>query len=289
MTQARSGPGRALRSIVVATDLSPGAAKAVLWAAEAAQRSGATLIPAMAYGESWPETPPDEMAAHRQSVITELEAELASLGLASIGAQPTAAFGHPHDVLPRLAHDHEADLVVVGTRGAGGFAGLRLGSVSRHVLHHTALPVAVVPPSSATTSDGPIIVGVDGSPTSAAALAWAVEFARLMQAPLTAVHVHDPLIGPARYGWLEPSGPARQERAARRLVADRPGPDGEAIEFVRVDAPTVAGLATVAADMDAFALVVGARRSDRLGGRLLSRVPNQLTHHSEHPVVVIRD
>lgn len=287
--EARSGHDRALGSIMVATDLSPGAAKAVLWAAETADRAGAALIPAMAYGESWPETPPDEMAAHRQSVITEIEGELESLGLAALGAEPTAAFGHAQEVLPRLADEHEADLLVVGTRGGGGFADLRLGSVSNHLLHHTRLPLAVVPPSTVPRPDGPVLVGVDGSTASAAALGWAIALASLIRAPLAAVYVHDPLVGPARYPWLEPSGPAREERAARRLVADHPGPTGEAIDVVRVDAPTVEGLTTFAAELDAFALVVGARRTDRLGGRLLSRVPNQLTHHSEHPVVVIRE
>jgi nucleotide-binding universal stress UspA family protein len=52
--------------------------------------------------------------------------------------------GRPADAL--LKTSAEADLLVVGTRGHGGFLGLMLGSVSRAVLHLAECPVAVVPP-----------------------------------------------------------------------------------------------------------------------------------------------
>ncbi|MFD3686539.1 universal stress protein [Nocardiopsis sp. NPDC058631] len=50
--------------------------------------------------------------------------------------------GHPVEVLSTMAED--CDLMVVGSRGRGGFAGMLLGSVSRNVISHSPCPVAVV-------------------------------------------------------------------------------------------------------------------------------------------------
>ena len=66
---------------------------------------------------------------------------------AEIPVTREALRGHPADMLIAAAAD--AAMLVLGTRGRGGFLGLRLGSVSTHCVHHAPCPVVVVPPPSA--------------------------------------------------------------------------------------------------------------------------------------------
>jgi nucleotide-binding universal stress UspA family protein len=53
---------------------------------------------------------------------------------------------HPADGLLAVASANKADVIVLGTRGAGGFDGLRLGGFALRVLHRARLPLVLVPP-----------------------------------------------------------------------------------------------------------------------------------------------
>jgi nucleotide-binding universal stress UspA family protein len=57
--------------------------------------------------------------------------------------------GDPAETLVRMARDHDAELLVVGSRGRSGLKSVLLGSVSRHVVSHAPCPVVVVKPRSA--------------------------------------------------------------------------------------------------------------------------------------------
>lgn len=72
---------------------------------------------------------------------------------ASVQVHPVTAEGHPAAVLLNAAEG--ADLLVVGTRGHGGFTGLLLGSVSQQCVHHAPCPVVVVPPPGPEYRHGP--------------------------------------------------------------------------------------------------------------------------------------
>jgi nucleotide-binding universal stress UspA family protein len=55
----------------------------------------------------------------------------------------SVAVGNPAEELVKASRD--ADMLVVGSRGSGGFGGLLVGSVSSQVPHHAACPVLVIP------------------------------------------------------------------------------------------------------------------------------------------------
>lgn len=137
-----------IRRIVVGVDASPGSDAALDWAIEEALICEADLV--LVHGWVYPyqgsrtgiTEPRDEM---RLDAMRTLEAcALRAHDLApSLRCHPIISEQSPASAIVDAAAD--ADLVVVGTRGHGGFTSLVLGSVSRTVLEHAPVPVVVVP------------------------------------------------------------------------------------------------------------------------------------------------
>jgi nucleotide-binding universal stress UspA family protein len=140
--------GSRARYVVVGVDGSPASSKALAFAAEEAAMRQATLkvveawsIPALA---EWVYLPPDTYDDIPGEVASSLDAQVAEV----LGASPSIEIekvveeGPSAQVLIEAAKG--AELLVVGSRGRGGFAGLLLGSVSSHLAHHAPCPVAIV-------------------------------------------------------------------------------------------------------------------------------------------------
>jgi nucleotide-binding universal stress UspA family protein len=136
--------------IVVGVDGSPGSRAALRWAHEEAKLRGATLeavavwqFPVMtslpAFGAM---PPPDDLGKEAEGTLL---ATLSDEGIAASDDVPVTtvvAEGAPAASLLEAAEG--ADLLVVGSRGHGGFAGLVLGSVSHQCASHSPCPVVVV-------------------------------------------------------------------------------------------------------------------------------------------------
>jgi len=132
-----------------------------------------------------------------------------------------------------------------------------------------------------------IVVGVDGSPSSKAALAWAIGQAKLTGAVVEAVTAWD---YPATYGYAAAVVDVDWEGLAAQVLRDavaEVAPDAAAI-MQRVSEGNAAQVlldASAGADL----LVVGSRGHGGFVEALLGSVSQHMVHHATCPVVVIRD
>jgi nucleotide-binding universal stress UspA family protein len=143
-----------MSTIVVGVDGSEGSLSALRFAIEEARIRGAEVkavnawhVPPAVYGGGWAPAGVD-FDEFRKLAEAALDKTLEDVGARESGVSVTAILreGQPADVLCAEAPNRD-DLLVVGSRGLGGFRGLLLGSVSQQAVHHSACPVVVVPPA----------------------------------------------------------------------------------------------------------------------------------------------
>jgi nucleotide-binding universal stress UspA family protein len=142
------------RSIVVGTDGSETAAKAVDAAVELAQLTGATLEVVCAYEpvggqalrQEARQIPTDLqwMVNRRADVDDTLESAAGRAGAAGVTAQTFAREGDPADAILDVAEELGADLIVVGNKGMTGAKRFLLGSVPNKVSHHAPCAVMII-------------------------------------------------------------------------------------------------------------------------------------------------
>jgi nucleotide-binding universal stress UspA family protein len=136
------------RPIVVGLDDSHAAQKALRFAIEEGRIRRRRVVAVHAYDlpalidapEALVPTLLDDL---RRSSERFLDAAVSSVGDGATDIERRSVSGHPSTAL--IAASADAELLVVGSRGRGGFAGLLLGSVSQQCAQHAACPVAIVP------------------------------------------------------------------------------------------------------------------------------------------------
>ncbi|MEU5790755.1 universal stress protein [Micromonospora purpureochromogenes] len=283
--------------ILVGYDGSTDATLALEWALDEAQRGGGRPV-RLAYVFEWltvagwigpgvaPGIWPDETARRQVEELVRKAAADAVAQRPGMTVHGEVYDGPPALVLQERSAD--AGLLVLGSRGHGGFAGLLAGSTAVAVTAHAHCPVVVVRAGQATGA-GPVVVGVDGSESSRVALGFAVESAAQRRVPLRVVRAVAPPAGRWRPADHDEEATVAGERAA---VEESLAPWRKTFPDVDVDievAPGNPAAALVEASRGAQLVVVGSRGLGGLRGMLLGSVSQQLLQHSSCPVMVARE
>ncbi|MFC0099035.1 universal stress protein [Micromonospora marina] len=281
--------------ILVGYDGSADAAVALNWALDEAGRSGRPVR--LAYVFEWltvtgwigpgvaPGVWPDEAARQQVEELVRKAADAAA------DRPGLTVHGEVFDGPPALVlqeRSAEAGMLVLGSRGHGGFGGLLAGSTAVSVTAHAHCPVVVVRDGQTATS-GPVVVGSDGSESALRALGFAVERAAQRDVPLRVLRAWEP----PGDRWVPPDFDPEQVAASERAAAEAElAPWRESFPDVPAEIEAVPGSASsllVEASRSAQLVVVGSRGRGGLRGMLLGSVSQQLIQHSHCPVAVVRE
>lgn len=275
--------------IVVGVDGSPRAELALRWAVRWAERHGGTVRAVMTWefpilltlpspiGQPVP--PPERMqdatATALASVVEPIRATT------TVEIDETVRRGRASAVL--LEEAVGADLVAVGSRGLGRARAALMGSVSRKVAAGAPCAVAVVPETADLDAAGPVVVGVDGSRGSVAALRWA---ASVTDGPIHAIHVFEYPFGPeyavGEFEFDDPDdlGEKLLEYTVAEAIDDRPD---VTTSTARGDARDV----LTSPDLDAALIVLGSRGLTGFEGAFVGSVATDIAGRARVPVVLV--
>lgn len=274
-----------MKQLIVGFDGSDEAIAALRWTAALAARSDAELTAAWVWAGHGVQPHPDYVGALREPARQELEVRCAALTL-PVAPDLALVEGETPRALLALADERDADLLVVGPRSAGGPAGVRIGSVTNRLVHRTTRPLAVVPYDAATTPVQRIVLGVDGSAGSLAAIGHCVDLAAALDVPVDAVLALDPLLE-----WTPSDAWSGWRRAAREQVEEWVAPLRSAGVPVEVtvdrDIHPAAALVRAVGDRPGALVVVGGRRPGPLTHLRRGRIPIQVVHDAPVPVVLV--
>jgi nucleotide-binding universal stress UspA family protein len=283
--------------ILTGVDGSAQSDAAVSWAArEAAMRhEPVTLVHVVQpVAVSWPI--PGEQATVAQwqdenarNVIKQARKELSAALNQSRPPEIRTEVLYSHVVDALVDASTQARMVVVGSRGRGAPGRLLLGSVSSGVLRHAHCPVAVIHADDASAVDptAPVLLGVDGSPASEAATAWAFDEASRRGVGLVAVHAWSdvgvfPILGMDWHAYRDQG----DEVLAERLAGwQEQYPDVHVKRRLLCDTP-VRGL--LQESQHAQIVVVGSRGRGGFDGMPLGSVSSAVAQSAKVPVIVVR-
>lgn len=292
MTNGDSGFG-----IVVGVDGSETSMSAVRWAAREARMRNTglrvvnVLAPVIEAGGPWPEVPvpEDYLRLQRSEARDIVDRALAAVADGGEAPEVTGEVVEGPILATLVEMSGRAEMMVVGCQGQGAVSRALLGSVSSGLAHHAHCPVAVIHAEEPPSDQGPVVVGIDGSPTSELATeiafdeasrrgvalhAWSdmgpIEFASANWAPIEWRNIkvaEEEVLSERLSGFSERYPDVTVQRV---VVCDRPGP--RLLEK--------AGRGQL--------LVLGSHGRGEFPGMLLGSVCNAVVNSAQIPVIIAR-
>lgn len=286
------------RTIVVGGDGTKGGDAALAWATEVAVRRRAPLklvraVDLFMYDVRLGLTQDVQLRDQvRKAADRHLEAALDEVRSAHPELDVTSRLVEENPTALLLEESERADLIVLGSRGAGGTDEIVAGSTAMRVSTHAHCTVVTVPPGyKSADSRHRVVVGVDGSAVSEAAIEYAFREASETGQPLVAVHAWvDPAIRDTGLGLpliFDPDGLTEQQDVA---LAESMAGWSEKFPDVSVERRTIRDLPVRAlTDIahDARLLVVGCRGRGAVRSLLLGSVSHGVLHRASCPVAVV--
>lgn len=274
-----------MKRFVVGVDGSAPGKSALQFAAHLAVPTDAEVVALNCFSNPYSEMPIEEhhrLVAERASYLSEKWTKAGR----DIGARvrPEVREGDPQHVLLTVADEEEADLVVIGRGGSGGDPGfLHLSSVVEYAAHHIARPLAVVPADANTTIER-IVLGVDGSPESQAAVRWCADSVTPSGAEVLAVGVFAPALGDAAQTAQWHADHEQQVIAWTQPLLDA---GARAEPVVCGELHPAQALIEVASSRGAQLLVVGTRRVGGISGLRAGGVAMALLHGAHTTLLLV--
>lgn len=287
-------------SVVVAVDGSTASGAALHWAVRYASREGRALTVVHACGFPGAIADLEDLVASERglrsvgrALASEAE-DVARLAAPDVAVSSVVVMGSPGTVLVEASET--AAVVIMGARGRGAITSVLLGSVSAQVAREAHCPVVVVreyPDTSVDTADAPVVVGVDGTNASTAAVEFAFHQASMHRVPLTVLHATWDLRERAASVLDVTSYQDRinLSEEQERLVAETVAGLGEKYPDVPVTELYLRGEPVhqlVDASRAASLVVVGSRGRRLLSSTLLGSVSRAVVERAECPVAVVR-
>ncbi|MTE14326.1 universal stress protein [Nocardia aurantiaca] len=293
-TAPRSDPNP---PVIVAVDGSAVSYQAVAWAALHAARHGCPLH--IVTSICAPVGPPPTAVLNAADIASlELDGErivgeathIASETLPGEGVEMSSEVTTEPIISRLIELSRDARIMVLGSRGLGALRRGLLGSVSTAVTHYAHCPVAVIHTTAAAdpvSARQPVLVGVDGTSNSVAALEFAFAEASLRKTGLTALHAWSDVSGP----YLPMSGwEAVEEQEHATFGEEMAGyaeryPDVPVRRILVKDRPVRSLLDE---SENAQLVVVGSHGRGGFTGMLLGSTSNALLHSVDCPIVIVR-